>query len=68
MKNLDDIRKRINEIDKEMAKLFEERMNASSEVAEYKISHGLPIFDKTREQEVIERNKKYIESDSIREY
>lgn len=68
MKNLDDIRKRINEIDKEMAKLFEERMNASSEVAEYKINHGLPIFDRNREQEVIERNKKYIESDSIREY
>ncbi len=68
MKNLDDIRKKINTIDEEMAKLFEERMNVSKEVAEYKISHGLPIFDKTREIEVIEKNKKYIQNDQIREY
>ena len=68
MKNLYEIRNRINEIDKEMAKLFEERMVSASEVAKYKLSHGLPIFDKTREMEVIEKNKKFIESDEIREY
>ena len=61
MKDLKDIRIKINEIDEKMAKLFEERMNASKEVASYKISHGMPIFDENREKELIEKNKKYIE-------
>lgn len=68
MKDLKDIRIKINEIDEKMAKLFEERMNASKEVASYKISHGMPIFDENREKELIEKNKKYIENNDIRDY
>lgn len=68
MKDLIDTRKQINEIDEKMAKLFEERMNAAKEVAEYKLSHGMPIFDGNREKEVIEKNKSYIVNDEIREY
>ena len=40
MSDLKDTRKKINEIDEQMAKLFEERMNCSKEVAEYKIKHA----------------------------
>ena len=54
--DLKDIRKKINQIDEEMAKLFEERMKVSSEVASYKKEHALPIFDSSREQEVINKN------------
>ena len=57
---LKDIRKKINEIDKQMAKLFEERMQASSEVANYKKEHALPIFDSSREQEVINKNLEFV--------
>ena len=57
--DLKDIRQKINEIDKEMAKLFEERMKASKDVANYKKEHALPIFDSSREQEVINRNLNY---------
>ena len=46
MSNLNDARQKINAIDKEMAKLFVERMKVSKEVAEYKMEHGLPIFDR----------------------
>ena len=49
MLSLNDERKKINEIDKEMAKLFEMRMSAVKNIAEYKKSAGLPIFDKERE-------------------
>ena len=42
MKDLKEIRTKINKIDEQMAKLFEERMNASKEVASYKISHPRP--------------------------
>ena len=65
---LKDIRKKINEIDKEMAKLFEERMKASSEVAEYKKEHALNIFDGSREQEVINNNLNYINDETIKQY
>jgi chorismate mutase/prephenate dehydratase len=68
MSNLNDTRKKINAIDKEMAKLFVERMNASKEVAEYKMEHGLPIYDRIREEEVIKKNTELIEEDDLKKY
>ena len=68
MADLNEIRKKINNIDKEMAKLFEERMKASSEVAEYKKQYGLPIFDSSREQEVIKNNIQYINDEELKKY
>lgn len=65
---LNEARSKINEIDKKMAKLFEERMQASYEVAEYKIKHALPIYDPSREQEVINKNTSHIEDDVVKEY
>lgn len=65
---MNEIRKKINEIDKEMAKLFEERMNCAKQIAEYKAEHNLPIFDPTRELEVINNNSKLIQNDEIRQY
>ncbi len=68
MSLLDEARKIINETDKEMAVLFEKRMNAALMVAEYKKEHGLPILDKEREEALVRRNSMYIENDEIREY
>lgn len=68
MRNLDDIRLKINKIDEEMAKLFESRMNLAKEVAEYKIAHAIPIENKGREQDVIDLNSQYIQNDEIKEY
>lgn len=55
MRNLDEVRKDINETDRELARLFERRMNLSKEVADYKQANGLPVFDAAREAAVIER-------------
>lgn len=68
MADLKETRKKINEIDKAMAKLFEERMEASKEVANYKKEHALPIFDSSREQEVIKNNINFINDEEIKEY
>lgn len=68
MDNLNDIRSKINAIDKEMAKLFEERMKASFEVAQYKKEHALPIVDLNREKELIKKNVEYIEDENIKQY
>lgn len=50
MEDLQELRKEIDSIDKEMVKLFEERMEICKKVAEYKIETGKKVFDKEREQ------------------
>ena len=49
-------RKDIDRIDRKMAELFAERMQAAAVVAAYKEEHGLPVEDKAREAEMIARN------------
>ena len=68
MSKLDESREKINKIDEKMAKLFEERMIAAKEIAEYKKAHGLPILNKNREKELLENNIKHISDSTIREY
>jgi len=68
MNKLEIARKEINEIDEKMAKLFERRMKACEEVAEYKREHGLSIRDEGRESELINKNLGYLESEEIGQY
>ena len=44
MKDLNEIRLKINEIDGKMRKLFSERMAAAKEVAEYKMAHRIYLL------------------------
>ena len=46
MSLLDDARKRINAIDADMARLFEERMQAVEDVIRYKQEHQMQVLDK----------------------
>lgn len=68
MNELDRSRETINRVDREMARLFEERMNAVRRIAEYKIKNGLQVFDPEREKQVIECNSALIEDDELRGY
>lgn len=56
MAAIDDYRNKIDEIDKEITRLFEERMDIVIKVGEYKKQNNLPIFDKNRESQVIKKN------------
>ena len=58
----------INRVDREMAKLFTERMEAVKMVAEYKQEHGLEILDPVREEQVIRKNSEYVNDETIRGY
>lgn len=49
MIDLAELRKKIDEIDAKIVSLYEQRMEVSSKVAEYKISTGKKVFDKERE-------------------
>ena len=68
MNDLERARKIINEVDAEMARLFEKRMEAARLVAEYKKQNGLSILDEGREAEVIRKNSEYIQDKTICEY
>ncbi len=65
---LEQARLTINEVDREMAKLFVRRMEAAAMVAEYKRQTGLPILDENREAEVVRRNAELVEDPVFREY
>ena len=66
MNELEQARQEINEIDREMAVLFERRMKAAEAVAAYKATHGLPVFDGAREAEVIEKNAARIQNEALK--
>lgn len=68
MNSLNEARIKINEIDKEMVKLFEERMKAVLDVLKYKKEHNLPVFDETRELELIKKNVDLLQDGSLKEY
>lgn len=57
MKDLMKIREEIDEIDSQIVSLYEQRMQRTTEVAEYKISVGKQVLDKQREQEKIQSVK-----------
>lgn len=50
MVDLQESRKKIDEVDRKLLELFEYRMQLASEVAEYKRSTGKPVFDPAREE------------------
>ncbi len=68
MTELEKAREIINGVDKKLAELFVERMQAVKKVAEYKKLHGLQVFDQNRENQVIERNSKLIEDETLKSY
>lgn len=49
------LREEINKIDGQLVELFLKRMNTSAEIAKYKIQNGLPVFDRGRERELLNR-------------
>ena len=54
MVDLSESREKIDAIDRQIVKLFEERMTIAGDVAEYKIKSGKPVLDRTREAEKLD--------------
>lgn len=53
--NLEQNRKRIDEIDDSLIKLFEERMDIVNDISAYKKENNMPIFHRGRERDIINR-------------
>lgn len=65
---LEQARREINEVDREMAELFVRRMRAAEKVAAYKQEKGLPVLDAAREEQVLRKNAGRVEDDELRAY
>lgn len=52
---LDDFRKKIDVIDRGLVEAFEERMRTAEKIAEYKRDNGLPVADRRRERELLDK-------------
>lgn len=68
MNSLEKARKEIDAVDKEMAQLYERRMAAVKDVLAYKKENGLPVFDASREQDVILKNTQRIKEEDLKEF
>lgn len=68
MENLDTLRNIIDEIDKKMMSLFEERMDVARRVGEYKIKNNLPVLNAGREEIVIENSVRNLENKDMAKY
>ena len=63
--NIEDLRKNIDGIDREIIKLFERRIELSSGVSDYKKENGLPLFDPARERDVIAARVEMLEDKEL---
>ncbi len=53
--DIKDLRDNIDRIDAELTKLFQERMETATKIAEYKQKNNLPVFNRERERDVINK-------------
>lgn len=68
LEDLDRLRDEIDDIDKQMVKLFEKRMNIVLKVGEIKEKNDIPILNQDRECEVIDKNISYISNKYFANY
>ncbi len=68
MKDLKTCRIEIDDIDSQIAILFERRMAIARDVVLYKKANNLPIFQPEREQEVLQKNVDRIVNDDLKGY
>ena len=66
-KDINELRNEINSIDREFVELFIKRMGVSLSVAEYKKKTGMPVLDRARERELLNRVAK-MSGDEMKTY
>ncbi len=66
MKDLSKARDEIDNIDTQIIKLFEQRMDIVKDVANYKFENNLPVLDSSRENIMLEKNLKKITNEEYK--
>ncbi len=65
---LEDNRKKIDELDKEIVKLLTKRLEVATEIGFYKKEKGMNILDRSREEEVIKKNLGRVHNETFAPY
>jgi chorismate mutase/prephenate dehydratase len=52
---IEELRNEIDSIDSQLTELFEKRMKVAKEIAEYKSENNLPVYDRGREREILNK-------------
>lgn len=68
MNDIMETRQKIEEIDRNIASAFEERMTLVKDIADYKKEYGLSVRDSAREAVLLDKNRGYIKNSEIEEY
>ena len=68
MSYLDDIRKEIDDVDKQLTEQFERRMELVSKVYKYKKENKIPILNSSREKQVIQKNTERLNNKEWEDY
>ncbi len=53
MKDLQALREEIDVIDRQLVALFEQRMAVTEQVGRWKLANGIPVLDRSREEQVL---------------
>ena len=65
MKDLNSLRKEIDGIDRQLVALFEQRMAVTQQVGRYKLANGIPVLDRSREEQVLAGKVALLEDKSL---
>lgn len=66
--NLDDLRKDIDKVDKELIKLFEKRMDIATKIAEYKKKNDMNVLDAQRQRQKLADICEQTEDEDMKRY
>ncbi|GAA0747209.1 prephenate dehydratase [Clostridium oceanicum] len=65
---LNELRNKIDDIDKKLIDLFEERMNIAKDIGAYKKENNIAIFNGEREKEVLQKNVNRLKDKNLKLY
>ncbi len=68
MTKLESCRNEIDQIDEEIIKLYEKRMEIVKEVINYKLDNNIEILDSSREEKMLNKNLTKISKDEYKKY
>ncbi len=67
MKEIDNYRQEIDRIDEELLHLFEQRMEVSEKIGQYKKTHDLPETDPKREEEILKKDESLVQEKWVKD-
>jgi monofunctional chorismate mutase len=62
LRDIKELRDEIDNLDKQLVELLEKRLDVVTEVVKYKIDNNKPIFDASREEEVLAKNLQRVQN------